>query len=147
MAPCKLLPYSIINFRSVHPALRSFEGRLLLGLYLLVLFHVSPCELYMRSYYRTISRFSLKGRTHFCFCFCQTLSFYPYSNELSSANSMYNYGRCGVRLRIRTFWVRPTKHRPVSLAIRILLITKPVFQLKILYIRSIKHLCLRHSHL
>ena len=41
----------------------------LLELYLLVLFHDSPCEFLMCPYYRTISRFSLYCRIHFCFSY------------------------------------------------------------------------------
>ena len=39
----------------------------LLELHLLVLSHMSPCELHVCSYCRTISRFWLYRRVHFCF--------------------------------------------------------------------------------
>lgn len=50
----------------------------LLRLHLLVLSHVLPCELYARSFFRTVSRLSLQSRTHFCLIILsQLLTVYP----------------------------------------------------------------------
>ena len=47
--------------------LAGFRDCSLLELHLLVLSHMSPCELHVCSYYRTISRFWLYRRVHFGF--------------------------------------------------------------------------------
>ena len=47
--------------------LAGFRDCSLLELHLLVLSHISPCELDVCSYFRTISRFWLCRRVHFCF--------------------------------------------------------------------------------
>jgi hypothetical protein len=60
--------------------LAGFRDCGLLELHLLVLSHMSPCELHMCSYFRTISRFLLYRRVHFCFIVIR--NFIPYNKFL-----------------------------------------------------------------
>ena len=55
--------------------LAGFRDCGLLELQLLVLFHSLPCGLPARPYYRTISRFLLFSRKHFCFRFFSYINF------------------------------------------------------------------------
>ena len=66
--------------------LARFRDCSLLELYLLVLFHDSPCEFLMCPYYRTISRFSLYCRIRFCFSYIIiNYMFYKGAKPLQSA--------------------------------------------------------------
>ena len=126
----KLLLWSVIDFLLSHRLLRSSESANLLRLQLLVLSHITPCECYMCSYFRTISCFSLHSHTHFC-CNPKHIPFViaKFFYYIKVCISLL-YGRWGVHLTIRTFWVQPNLHHPVFLAIGTLHHKTPIFRFK-----------------
>ena len=124
------------RFSFITSPLAEFSDCGLIRLQLLVLSHITPCECHMCPYYRTISCFSLHSHTHFC-CFVNIIWYSFLNLPIYSSKVCILFGRWGVHLTIRTFWVQPNHHHPARIAISLLFDSIPVFQLKRCYQNSI----------